>query len=376
MLNHPTLSRWTGNLLRGLPVLLFITLLTVTPALAQTPDVSTTVLREAGVKNTIDFWPVQFSADGKTVYFWEETKAGERPAGTFANVWEFKFSSDGSLSNSRCLPLKMPKPLQMTLTPDGKGMVLMAREGASFWHLDLASGALREFVTPALGQTRFVSDPRILWTDGGRIWTVGYTLDAEQLRGPHTLMELRPDRTGEAALVASGMNVDELLAWFKPWKLQSWVNPELGWVGGLKNGALEMAVWQKAKGWQSLGRFKEITSAWKYGTHQIMTGEGLDGKSFAMVFDAATGKKWDLPQIQGVYDYPFISEGGDTILLVEGPREGNRMKILYAHKSEDYKPHVLPGFESVQKGYMRLSPDGRVAVVRNQSGIFYERIPR
>ncbi len=368
----------TDNLLCRLSVLVLFALLTTLPVLAQTstPGVTTAQLREAGVQNLDDFWPVQFGPEGRTIYFYEETRAGERPPGVFGRLWEFRFRSDGVLSTQRCLPLQMPKPLQMSLTPDGRGAVLMARDGASFWHLDLASGELREFITPALGKTRFRSDPQILWVDNGKLWAVGYTLDANQVRGHHTLVELRPERTGEDAIVPTGLNVDELLAHYQPWKVQSWVNPDLGWVGGLRDGVLEMAVWQREKGWTPLGRYKQITSAWNEGTHQLMTADGLDGRSKAMVYDAATGQRWDLPEIDGAYDYPFVCQDGSTILLVEGPREGERMKILFARKADNFKPQVLPGFDNVQKGYLRLSPDGRTAVYRNQSGIFMVPLPR
>lgn len=377
MLKNLTLLRQTGSLLRGLPVLLFLVLLLAGPAGAQAPGISPSVLREAGVRNFDDFWPVEVGPDGRTVYFWETLKPANRPVGTFANLWQFRFASDGSLAGSRCYPLKMPRPLQACLTPDGRGVVLMAREGASFWYMDLESGKLREFITPALGRTRFVSDPRVLWTLGGKLWAVGYTLDSKQVRGPHTVVELHPERTGEECLVPSGLDVDQVLAHFKPWKVQSWVSPELGWIGGMKDGALEMAVWQKSQGFTSLGRYRTLTSAWRNGTWQLFTAEALDGTSQAVVYDAATHQRWDLKPSEGsVYDYPFISEDGGTLVLVEGPRQGARMKVLYGHRSTGFKLQPLPGFESVQKGYVRLSKDGRVAVIRNQSGIFYVLVPR
>jgi hypothetical protein len=343
--------------------------------MAAASRLSNSDLRQMGVKDPSKFWPVMLSRDGKTAYLWEEMGPGQREGGVLSRLWQFRYASDGSLIDSRVYPLAMPRAQQMCLTPDERGVVLLARLGASFWYLDLDSGDLREFVTPGLGRTRFISDPMALWVDQGKLYTVGYTLDAEGYSGPHTVAQILPDQTGEKAIVPSSCDIDAVLAKFDRWYVQRWVNPTLGFAAGKKGALYEMAAWKAGVGLTSIGRYEDITSLWANGTKVFFTADTPEGSSVAVLYDAANGRRWEAPKTNRVYDYPMVSEDGETVTLTVTDKGGTTMDVLYGRASEDFQLKPVPGLTKTALGTIRLAGDGRSLVLRNADGLFRVGLP-
>lgn len=372
--------RWAAPLRRGLGALaLLACLLPPLPGrAAPPPTIPNHDLRGFGVKNLDQFRPTMISPDGRRVWFWEDMPRGQRAGGVMAALWEFRFRSDGVLADWRRLPLPVPNPSQVVLTPEGSGAVVMAREGASFWHLDFASGAVREFVTPGVGKTRFISEPRAMWVEQGRLWVAGYPLSREGVRSHHTLATLDPSQSGEAALTLTGVDLDEVLAGFRPWLMQRFLSPSLGFAAGTREGRLEVCTWKPGTGLVPFARFKEISSAWTGGHVEFVTGTVEDGSSVGVIHDADSGQTWTLPPAPAgsPYDYPLISEGGEVLTVVRGAREASSMELLYGRREEGFQLRPVPGYARIPTGLLRLCPDGSRLVYRNTGGVHLIELPR
>lgn len=346
---------------------------------AVAPSVTTQDLRTFGVKNLDEFHPVFMSPDGRKVYFWEQFTRDQRAQGDgMAALWEFRFRADGVLAEHKRFPLSIPRINQVALMPDGTGAVVMAREGSSFWHLDFATGKTREFVTPGVGKTRFLSEPRVMWAEGGRLWTVGYPLTPDTRRGALTLAALNPRAQGDEALVIEKVNLDEVLRLLKPWKMQRFVSPTTGFVAGNLDGKLQACFWKADAGLTPYAQFREILSAWTGDDWEVITGIGPSGTSDAYVHDGTTGKTWTLPARAGEepYDYPLISRDGGVITIVSGPRAGRTFSVHYGLKKDEYALKPIPGLTKVPAGHLRLSDDGSMLVYRNTTGIYLVGIPK
>lgn len=345
---------------------------------APAPGVSVQDLRAFGVKNLDEFHAVFTNRDGRIAYFWEPFERAQRADGNMAALWEFRFRADGSLSEQRHWPLPIPRPNQVALTPDEKGAVIMAREGSSFWHLDFASGKLNEFVQPGLGKTRFISEPRVMWTEQGKLWTVGNPLSKDGVKGPETMAVLNPYAKGDDALQISDVNLDEALRLLKRWKMQRFVSPTTGFMAGLLDGKLKACFWKAGVGLTPYAEFRDITSAWTTGDWEIMVGIVPDGKSQGFIHDGQGNKTWTLPAVDAKepYDYPFISEGGEVITVVTGARDGRMMTVHYGRKADNFQLKPVPGMTKVPVGMLRLSQDGSRLVYRNSTGIVLVEVPR
>ncbi|HXE71824.1 MAG TPA: hypothetical protein VNO81_04105 [Candidatus Nitrosotenuis sp.] len=364
----------TGTLLAGgLP---FLFLLILWAPQAWGARLSNAHLREMGVLDPARFWPIQLGADGLTLYAAEDLPANQRRGGVLSRIWILKFSSDGQVSSSRSLPLKMPARQQNVLTPDEQGMVILARDGTSFWYLDLESGALREFVKPGLGKTTWITEPHAIWVDQGRLYTVGYPLNKEGIRGKQTLALLDPAREGAQAITPTGLDIQSLYKHFKPVRNVRWINPELGFLGGLRDGKMEMTVWKAGSGFTTIGQYKAIVSMLGLGTHLVFAAKNLDGSSTLVVYDAATGRRWEAPKSQRVYDYPMLSADGEVVVASLTDDKSEYMDLYYGLASRDYQLAPLPGMSRVRKGVMRVAPNGRSLVFRNPDGLFWVEIPR
>lgn len=350
------------------------------PAQAESPVrfLTNRDLVQLGVERPENFWPIQLSRDGRTLIAAENLQGKATHAGALSRVWVLRFNSDGSVKESRNFPLQMPRRLQNTLTPDEKGLVLLAREGASFWHLDLQSGALREFIHAGLGVTRFVSDPNVLWSSNGKLYAVGFPVDENGVRGKQTVVTIDPSKTDAEAIQPSGLDIGSVYEHFdKPVNVR-WISPEAGYLGGMIRNDYKMTLWKKDGGFRDLATLDSVQSMLGMGPYLALAGLAKGGGSVAYLFDAETGAKWTAPPIRSgmEYNYPFVSAGGETLVLTEGRKGGQTVSLLYGRKEAGYTLRPLEGLQNKKSGVIRLSADGSHLVYRNADGIYYAEIPK
>ncbi len=331
-----------------------------------------------GVERPDLFWPVQLSRDGRTLLATEDLEGEATRSGALSCLWVIRFNSDGSVREARKLPLKMPRYQQLTMTPDEKGVVLLAREGASFWHLDLQTGALREFIHSGMGQSVFVAEPHVLWPYQGRLYTLGHPLDSQGIRQGLTLVTLDPEQTDQEAIAATGLEVAEIYGHFDEVRNARWLDPTLAFIGGTLQGSYRMTCWRKASGFTEIATLERVTSMLGMGENLALTGVSPQGRSLALLFDASNKSRWEAPPLppDREYNYPFISEDADTLVLTEGRKAGQLVNLLYGRKESGYDLRPLPGLQNKKPGVLRLAAQGSHLVLRNPDGLYYAPIPR
>lgn len=351
------------------------------PAYGQSPVVQMTNsdIQKLGVQRPEDFWPIQLTRDGSTLIAAENLKGKEMQAtGALSRIWVLRFNSDGSLRESRNFPLRMPERLQNVLTPDEKGLVLVARQGASFWHLDLETGALREFIHAGMGVTRFISEPNVLWSYQGKLYAVGFPVDAQGLRGRQTIAALDWTKQDAEAITPTGLVIADVYKHFDRPVNVRWANPELGFLGGEIGGDYRLVLWKKSGGFTNLGTYSDVLSMLGMGDWLAFAGVDSKGVSTAAIFDGETGKKWVAPAPPAgmEYNYPFISEKGDTVLVTQGRKGSGLVSVLYGRKETGFTLSPLEGLQNKKTGLIRLAADGSRLVYRNADGMFYATVPK
>lgn len=352
------------------------------PAHGQSPVVQMTNsdIQKLGVQRPEDFWPIQLSRDGLTLIAAEDLKgqAQQAAGGALSKIWVLRYNSDGSLRESKSFPLRMPQRMQNVLTPDEKGLVLVARQGASFWHLDLQTGELREFIHSGVGVTSFISEPNVLWSYEGKLYAVGFPVDENGSRGRQTIVALDPTKQDAAAVTPTGLVIADVYKHFDTPRNVRWANPELGYLGGEKGGVYKMTLWKKASGYQDLGSYRKVLSMLGMGDYLALAGIDQTGASTAIVVDGDTGTKWVAPAPPSgmQYNYPFISENGETLLLTQGRPNAGTISVLYGRKNAGYELCPLEGLQNKKTGLIRMSADGNHFVYRNADGLYYVTVPK
>ena len=350
------------------------------PARAESPVVFMTNrdLAGMGVERPELFWPIQLSRDGRTLLAAEDLKGKATRSGALSRLWLVEFNPDGSIKKSRNYPLVMPHRLQNTMTPDEKGVVILARSGASFWHLDLQTGNLREFVHAGQGVSRFMAEPHVIWSYQGKMYVTGFPMNEKGVRGRQTVALLDPSKTDAAALTPTDLDIFEVYKHFDQPKNIRWVNPEMGFLGGLKGKAYHLVSWKKGIGYHQIATLGKIESMLGMGPFLAVAAVAADGASTAFLYDSATNRKWVAPPVPAAseYDYPFVSEGGETLVLTEGRKGAATVNLLYGRPAGNYTLSPLPGLQNKKKGVIRLSADGSHLVLRNPDGLYYAEIPR
>lgn len=351
------------------------------PAYGQSPVVQMTNsdIQKLGVQRPEDFWPIQLSRDGMTLIAAEDLKGkAQQSTGSLSKIWVLHFNSDGSLRDSKSFPLRMPQRMQNVLTPDEKGLVLVARQGASFWHLDLETGELKEFIHSGVGVTTFISEPNVLWSYEGKLYAVGFQVDPQGVRGRQTIVILDPTKQDAAAVQPTGLVIADVYKHFDTPRNVRWANPELGFLGGEIGGAFTMTLWKKDSGFQDLGTYRKMLSMLGMGDYLALAAVGQDGVSTAMVVDGDTGKKWVAPAPPKGYEYnyPFISENGESLVLTQGRTGSATINVLYGRKDAGYSLLPLEGLQNKKTGLIRMSADGGHFVYRNADGMYYVTVPK
>ncbi|MGI5845537.1 MAG: hypothetical protein ACOX9B_15395 [Candidatus Xenobium sp.] len=376
MMNARTVKFLAGF---GLLVLAVAVLWPVHPARADSSlaFLANRDLSRLGVDRPDLFWPAQLSRDGRTLLATEDLEGEATRSGALSRLWILRFNSDGSVREARKIPLKMPRFLQLTMTPDERGVVLLAREGASFWYLDLQTGDLREFIHSGMGVTRFVAQPHVLWPYQGRLYTLGHPLDTNGTRQGLTLVTLAPDRTDEQAIGSTGVDVAAVYDHFDQVRNARWLDPSLAFIGGTLQGTFKMTCWKKDSGFHEIATLDRVTSMLGMGGHLALTGVSKQGLSLAMLFDASSGNLWEAPALppEREYNYPFISEDAGTLVLTEGRKAGQLINLLYGRQQSGYDLKPLPGLQNKKPGVLRLAAQGSHLVFRNPDGLYYAAIP-
>ncbi len=285
------------------------------------------------------------------------------------------FGSDSRLRDARSYLLKgMPARDQCCLAPDASGMVFLTRDGASFWYLDFASGAVEEFVESGMGRTVFKGEPLAIWEHEGVLWTIGYPLDRYGYRGKHSLAQVDYSKHQKEALRISDLDIDAVVDKLGEIVVGRWISPDLGFFGISKRSGEEVFVWRKG-GVESLGKFGRINGFFAIGNTLVFTAEEHgSGKTSLVIYDAESHKKWVRSKGGWYLSYPFVSKNGRAVVLT-GQREGSqRVSVLSAFRDDDFKLRWLEGLKDLPRGVIRVAPNGKYMIYRTPRKLIHAEL--
>jgi hypothetical protein len=332
---------------------------------------STADLRQAGI-NTDSFQPIGWSHNDRWMMGWDEAPFEEKKAGVFFRLWLFEIAPNGLVGRIQKVPLKMANFLQAEFTPNDDAIVIMGNRGTLWEKLDMKSFALSPLLEPELGKAGFRSDPSVLWTEGGALYTVGFPYDEARFIGPRTIATINPDGTGAAAFKA-GPDLSTLEKGIERLWMSNYMSPSSAFYGQRYTDSVVLSHWdgqQRAE----FDRAQRMWGSWGNSGRLLYSVQRSDTVSELLVFDARTGSKTVIASGPEVYRYLFLSRDGNTALASVMVPQGRRLSTFYARARDGWKLHPIEAdpsgrARSLAAGFMRLSSRGGLMAHVSSTGL-------
>ncbi len=353
---------------------LFVTILMgLVGTRAAWADVSHTTpqsLKSLGL-NPERFVLAAFSPDGRSLLGSEPGTTEEIARGISYKIFLLSLRSDGRVTEAR--RYEIPEVVeQLSFTPDGQQVVMVARSGATWMVLDLKTAQVRTFMEHQAGQSGFRNHPPVLWHAGGKMLALGYFYDGNDFGGRNTITEIDPSQTGVAAFTQS-LEVEPIERSFKNLAIHSYPAADRGFFCNREGDLYHLYRWvagsQPVKVDQAL-RFTAYDAAGDRTAYSARRNENLNE---VVLFDGATGTRQVLARSAEPFLYLTLSRDGSTILVTQ--LAGDKVDYLSASSRSGMvlKPH--PKLPRARSGQVRMTVDGSRFCLYNSEGLRVVDLP-
>ena len=361
--------RWSP-LSHGL-IALFVCLCCAAPAWAQQGRKSAAELRQAGV-NVESFQPIKWSHNDKWLAAFDEATFEEKKQGVFFRLWLLEIGSDGSINRLQKVPLKMANFLQGEFTPNDDAYIIMGNRGTTWMRLDMKTFAVTPLLEPREGEPGFRSEPTVLWTDAGSLYTVGYPYDEHRFVNARTIATINPNATGAEAY-KPGPDLTTLEKGIERMWMTNYLSPTSIFYGQHYSDTVVLSHWD-GRARSEFDRCARLWGSWGNAGRLLYSAERSPEVSELMVFDSKTGQKSVLASGPDVYRYLFLSGDGGTALVSLMVPEGRRLNTFFARASDGWKLRPVEAEaggrgRTMAAGFMRLSTRGGLMAHISANGL-------
>lgn len=348
-----------------------------TPTQAQ-ETLTTAQLRAKGVE-TGSLQPIVFSHDSKTVACFDHAPFEEKKEGTFFRLWFFQVQPDGRFGDVRSVKLSLKNLQQGEFTPDDDQFVVLGNRGTTFLTVDLKDLSVHDLMVPEWGKAGFRADPPVLWSEDGKLFTLGHLYDRERFVEPSTVATVKPNAE-EGSRFERGPNISALEKGLERLWFTNYGSDHSAFFGQKYPQLTIVSYWDGQN-------VREIDRAWKFSgfwsqagklLYSRRTAEGADND--LVVYNSADDHLEVVESSPEDYRYLFLSRDGDTLLFSRLIPQQERLIPYYAHKSQGWKSTpVLNDRQgrpsTIPPGWMRLSSDGKWLCYVGASGITLYPLP-
>lgn len=335
---------------------IYFLLAMVVPTIAQ-ERMSTSELRRVGIL-TESFQPILFSHNDKWLVGFDRAPFEEKKAGVFFRLWFFEIQSDGKLAPPRKVPLELASFQQGEFTPNDDAFVVMGNRGNTFLKVSLKDFQVSPLMVPSEGKAGFRSEPTVLWTEAGRLYTVGYPYDEARFINARTVATINPDLTGAAAFTP-GPDVSTLEKSLERLWFSLYLSPKSAFFGQKFSDTVVMSHWDGESA-KEFDRAAKVHGSWANADRFLYSVErGDTGKSELLVYDAQKKERKVLGSGDAAYRYLFLSRDGQTAVASIVVPEGRRLSTFFAGPSTDWK---LEPIDVDSSGRARTIPSGWIRV--------------
>lgn len=327
---------------------------------------------------TID--PVSFSLgvvskDGNTALCVEKIRDPRRKAR--GEVWKLQvFHLDWTAQKPTLETILLPTSQieQLAVSPDGKWALGIAEFGTRFISVDVANKKARVLFRNEKGKPGFRSQPEVAWFENGKFHTLGYFYDDTQTVTEDVVAAIDVTGNGLEA-IQKVRNINKLHARTAGFAVQEWYHSDQSWFGMVwpdKKMHLMAAVGDELQPVEVALGYGGIA----VGQDRVIYAARFDKKTFGVyIYDLATRKKTQLGDPSRLYNYLYMSEDGNTVLVTWFDTAKRLMTTWYGRESEHYALHPVPGIDRAKPGTIRFSPGGEVAAFYNPDGVLFTRLP-
>jgi hypothetical protein len=333
---------------------------------------TTAELRQAGI-DTNSFQPIAWSHNDRWLAAYDEASFEEKKEGIF------EVNAQGAVTRIQKVPLKLANFLQGEFTGNDDAFVLLGNRGTTFLKVDLKTFTVSPILEPEFGQAGFRADPTVLWTEGGRMYTVGFPYDEARFINARTIATLDPNAQGASAFKA-GPDLTTLEQGLERMWFSNYLSPNSVFYGQKYTDTVILSHWNGQR-IREFDRAPRVWGSWGASDRIVYSVERNPQLSELLVYDAKTGEKTTLASGPDTYRYLFLSRDGGTALFSLMVPEGRRLSTFFARRSEGWTLRPLDAdgggrSRSLAAGWMRISSRGTLLAHVSSNGLAIYSLPR
>ena len=300
--------------------------------------------------------------DGRTILAADEPDFTIKKTGVFNRLWLFKLSSDMKIESAKSYSLPIFKIEQANFTPDRKAVLISSKRGADVHKLNLEDGLLSVLETHKPGEPGFRIHSDIFSLYLGKIYTVGYFYDADDVAGDEQMVEIDVNKTGKDAFTPV-LDLAPIEKQLKGLRIASMLSPEGLFFYSEDKAANTWMVqrWSVSGGLEKFDQGQRVTGTWGEGplavycirrgfTNEVILANGQTGDK-KVIYSSPT----DIVN-------PCMAKDGNTVVMATEPTPGH-VTYWVAQDSDGFQARKLA--EDMPRCTLRISHDGRVVGMYN-----------
>lgn len=322
----------------------------------ETYNVPARALQSAGV-DLRTFSIIHLSEDGHQVLGWDRPSVLLKKKGQKVRLWLLEFDSAFKLKNTKNYGMDLASLEQAQFTPEGQGVIIISRQGTEFYKLNLADGTLTTILSHTKGQPGFRSEPQILSWSEGRLLTVGYQYDANDVASETGVAFINPDATGAAAFTPGPAfgKVEQSVPGLKG---SLTVSPRVMYFYGKQGLETTVYSFTPADGLKTIDKGEDVRGWWGEQTKFLYSLAKPGGASDLVLFDGNFGRRQVLASPSKPYESLSLSRDGATAIACDVSLKNATMNVYAFQEKNGWQP------KEILKGYpvavIRTAPDGNV----------------
>ncbi|MBN9418525.1 hypothetical protein ABS71_15790 [bacterium SCN 62-11] len=337
-------------------VVLGLALLSGVALADTTAKISMAELRTKGI-DTRNFSVFHVAGDGRTILASDEPDFTLKKKGILRRLFLIKLTPALKIESVKKYDLPIPKIEQANFTPDLQSVVISSKRGSDIHKLDLGDGKLSPIMTHSPGTAGFRIHGDVFSNYGGKLYTVGYFYDENDVAEKDVMAEVNPTLTGKAAFTQL-VEIAPIQRQLNGIRTESLLSPQgmLFYTAdktGEKWGAFR---WSPSKGVELIDKDGTLIGSWGEGPFGVYCMKRTSGYDVTLI-NAQTGQKTPIYQGSDSMMNPCLSNEGNTVVLSHANPDKSATYWV-AQDTDGYKPRKIG--ENLAPATTRISHDGQV----------------
>ena len=333
-----------------------IVLLAGVAAADTTTKLSMAELRSKGI-DPRNFSVFHVAKDGRTILAADEPDFTIKKKGILRRLWLIELTPAMKIDKVQKYDLPIPKIEQANFTPDLQSVLISSKRGSDIHKLNLEDGALSVFSTHTPDTAGFRIHSDIFSVYGGKMYTVGYFYDAQDVTGPDVMAEINLNSSGAAAFTQV-VDVAAIQSQLKGLRVESLLSPQGMFFYTVDAATSNWTVWRwsQPKGLDKMDEGTNVPGSWGEGPLGVYCITKASGNEVTLA-NAQTGQKTPVYAGPDLLVNPCLSKEGNTVVLGQS-LSTNVVDYWAAQDTDGFKLRKIA--EKLPACTIRVSHDGQV----------------